>query len=98
MIESPQYELDKIAFSKVILGGGTLIGMISDFNFWSRPLTQDEVDQYTSGCNADFVKKSQPDIVIWAKANVSFRGNHTAIKTISSDLFCQHETDLHIIP
>jgi len=45
VIEAPQVGLDRMTSHQVTLGRGSAIGMISDFNFWSRPLSQDEVNQ-----------------------------------------------------
>jgi len=54
--------LDTIEFS----------GQISDFNFWSRTLTNQEIAQFSSGCQYDFETISKPDLLKWSKINITY--------------------------
>jgi hypothetical protein len=44
-VEKSKVDLNKIAPVEMMLGGESFIGHISDFNFWSRPLSEDEIVQ-----------------------------------------------------
>ncbi len=67
--------------SKITLGGCSFTGTITDFNVWSRPLSLEDVAEYTSGCNPYYVEKSKPEIVFWPKLNVTSQGKY--VKKIS---------------
>jgi hypothetical protein len=65
-------------------------GQVSDFNFWSRSLASDEVNQYSSGCQYDFETTSKPDLVKWSKVNVTYptEVNYTGRLLIQRSDFC----------
>ncbi len=50
-------------------------GQITDFNIWNRPLSNEEVQQYSFGCREG--PSSQPEILDWSNASVVRRGIYT---------------------
>ena len=47
-------------------------GQISDFNIWNRPLSYEEVQQYSFGCHEGF--STQPEILDSSKTSISSSG------------------------
>jgi hypothetical protein len=60
--------------------------IITDFNVWSRALTLEEILQFTSGEDTNFVAESKPDMFIWTHKNAKIQLNNcTKIITINRD-------------
>ena len=74
--------LEQFSHTSFEVGGSYFTGQISDFNIWSRPLSNDEITQYSFGCNQDFVEKSKPEVIFWPKAAISYEGNKTFAKRL----------------
>jgi hypothetical protein len=84
------------------LGATPFSGLISDFNFWSRTLTNTEVDQYSFGCRNDFEDTSKPDILKWSNVKITYPSvNYTTQTDIKKSDFCpsqqQNATDFFSI-
>jgi len=47
-------------------------GQITDFNIWNRPLSNDEVNQYSFGCQEGL--SIQPEILDWSNTSIISRG------------------------
>lgn len=84
--------LNQITKNAIELGGKRFTGQISDFNIWSRPLSDDEISQYSLGCNQDFVKQSKPDVIVWPDATISYKGSNIKRITVSYKKFCHMAT------
>jgi hypothetical protein len=50
-------------------------GQISDFNVWSRPLSTDEITEYSFNSEEEFSKTSIPEILAWSNASIKEIGN-----------------------
>jgi hypothetical protein len=75
--------------SSIILGSCLFTGGFSDFNMWKRALSQPEIEQYSLGCDSDFVEKSKPEI-IWSNETFTINGYGNAYMTnVAADTFCQ---------
>jgi hypothetical protein len=70
------------------LGGRYFTGLISDFNIWSRPLENAEIENYAFECSdREFLQKA--DYIVWSEANIVYKGNITKILSIPPELLCQ---------
>jgi hypothetical protein len=47
-------------------------GQITDFNIWNRPLSKEEIRQYSFGCQEGL--STQPEILDWSTANIASTG------------------------
>ena len=95
--DKKQMSPNKNDFSDIILGSVYFTGQISDLNIWSRVLSNEELEQYSNGCNYEFVGNSKPDIISWSKANVSFQDNFTLTTKIPVEAFCQEKPETELI-
>jgi hypothetical protein len=58
--------------------------VITDFNVWSRALTIEEILQFTSAADTNFVAESKPDMFTWTHKNASIQLNNcTKLITIN---------------
>ena len=65
-------------------------GQISDFNIWNRPLSYEEVQQYSFGCHEGL--SSQPEILDWSNASIISSGiNSQSFKLNRQFLSCQED-------
>ncbi len=54
-----------------------------------RPLSFDEITQYSVGCDSDFVENSKPEVISWTSALISITGNNFLTIMTSYEDFCQ---------
>ena len=45
---------------------------------WSRPLSGEEIVDYSTGCDPDFVQRSNPDMVNWSTRKLALQGKNSA--------------------
>jgi hypothetical protein len=65
------------------------LGQITDFNVWNRPLSIEEITQYSFGCQARLL--AQPEILDWANTNITSRGFQSNIIQMQRQLLtCQN--------
>jgi hypothetical protein len=81
--------MEKLTNSFSIGLATSLWGQITDFNIWNRPLTIEEVHQYSFDCLKGL--SMQPQILDWFTANITKRGNnslamHRALLNCHSDI------------
>ena len=70
---------------------GLFRGSITDINIWNRPLTLQEVDVYTKGC--DNSSSLQPEVLEWPNLNISFRGkNVKSTSVVRADICTRQKT------
>ncbi len=68
---------------------GRFYGQITDFNFWNKPLTLAEMEQFSSGCNLNtFLQKLKPEYVLWSEVNIIKKGGSTYYYLITPDILC----------
>jgi len=74
-------------------------GQLTDLNLWSRPISSDEVKQYSLGCDHDLLSRSEPDYVFWPEANITYQGNRTKSSNLPFQDICQkyNRIDLSVI-
>jgi hypothetical protein len=60
-------------------------GQVTNFNFWNRPLSLSELEQYSSPNSFSFVEQSMPQIVMWTELNITEIGNNTSNYTIEKE-------------
>ena len=64
-------------------------GQITDFNIWNRPLSNDEVNQYSFGCQRGL--STQPEILDWSTASIFNLGTYSRHFKIRRQLLsCQN--------
>ncbi len=74
--------------------GGTIpdyrfAGQVTNFNFWNRPLSLSELEQYSSPNSFSFVEQSIPQLVIWTDLNITEIGNNVSNYTIEKEMLSQ---------
>jgi hypothetical protein len=75
--------LDKLTKPLSIGSESLFWGQITDFNIWNRPLSKDEVIQYSLGCHEGI--STRPQILEWSTTNITKQGIHsTHFKTLLS--------------
>lgn len=83
-------ESNKVEFTlsglRIMLGEEGFSGQIADLNIWSRPLTMDEVQEYSLNCTTDLALKSIPEFLVWSKVDIVPKNINTSM--ISRDKFC----------
>ncbi len=68
-------------------GGKMLLKYITDFNIWKRPLSMQEVVQYSSGFNFDTLAgMNGPEILRWSDVNLTYQGYYCKNFEISRSL------------
>ncbi len=69
---------------------GRFYGQITDFNFWNKPLTLIEMEQFSSGCNLNnFLLKLKPEYVLWSEVNIVQKGGSTTFYSITRQMLCR---------
>ena len=76
---------------------------ITDFNFWSRSLSTDEISSVLNDCSQDFVSNNKPDYVYWPEVNIITSGdNFTQVTTRPRSDVCSdlepRETEVFRVP
>ncbi len=88
--------------SPILLDTNEFSGQISDFNFWSRTLTNQEIDQFSSGCQYDFETISKPDLLKWSKVNITYSStkNYYGKPLVKKSDFCltQQQNLIDFVP
>ncbi len=62
-------------------------GKLTDLNLWSRPLSTDELDLFSTGCNPQFVENSKPDKIIWSTLKITNQNKNP--RRIQKSELCQ---------
>jgi hypothetical protein len=74
-------------------------GQITDFNIWSRPLSDIELNAYSSNCEEDFTKRYKPEVLTWANANITELGKNSRHFKISRTLLnCYNTSKMKQLP
>jgi hypothetical protein len=70
------------------MGGGKLsLKYITDFNIWNRPISVQEVEEYSMGLNFNTLTGvNGPEILNWSDANVTYQGYYCKMFIISRAL------------
>ena len=65
-------------------------GRMSDFNFWNRPLSNEEMKNFLK-CNSEVFQQNKPEYILWSEANITNQvGNVTSLME-SVENVCQSE-------
>jgi hypothetical protein len=68
-------------------GGKMLLKYITDFNIWKRPLSMQEVEEYSIGFNLNTLDGvNGPEILRWSDVNVTYQGYYCKMFIISRAL------------
>jgi hypothetical protein len=89
-VDFTSYTLEKLA-EPFSIGSSTYFwGQITDFNIWSRTLSNEELNQYSFGCQEELL--TQPEILDWANKNITNRGYGSAQIQMQKQLqTCQYK-------
>jgi hypothetical protein len=81
--------------NQLLLGGkgctngyGSFRGHLTDLNAWDRPLSPDELTEYNTGCNEDFISNSNPKAIVWSQLNFTYLGKNTIEEIVSRAEIC----------
>jgi hypothetical protein len=82
--------LEKLAEPFSIGSSTSFWGQITDFNIWSRTLSNKELNQYSFGCQEGLL--TQPEILDWANTNITNSGYGSAQIQMQKQLqTCQYK-------
>jgi hypothetical protein len=65
-------------------------GMITDFNFWSRPLLSDDFHMLANGSCLSFYQINKPEYISWPEANIIIFGEGIKIKSTTYSDICSY--------
>ena len=87
--------------SPITIGGITpnnrFAGQVTNLNFWNRPLSLSEMEEYYSSVNnSSFAEKLIPELVMWSEVNIIEIGNGTSNYSIENE-FLQKCQDLPVL-
>jgi len=85
--QNQECHIGNISNYDITLGDKSFAGQITDFNFWNRPLTPEEMKAFCTSCTNDFVLNSKPELIYWPDANITFWGNSTEKQTIEEGFY-----------
>ena len=70
------------------LGFESFIGYLTELYAWDRPLSYQEMNNYSVGCFSNFVGESQPKAIIWTQLKIINLGNNTSNFSLLINEFC----------
>jgi hypothetical protein len=70
------------------LGFESFIGYLTEVYAWDRPLGYQEINNYSVGCDTNFVLESNPTAIKWTQLKVTHRGNNTSEFFIEREELC----------
>jgi Concanavalin A-like lectin/glucanases superfamily/Lectin C-type domain len=105
-VESPHTEIFNVSESPIILGDYDwpnygyvrLTGEVTDLNFWSHPLTTDQVKQFSGECSSNLMKELKPEYIEWSNVNITFQSDNTQTGSVSLNKFCITISQTIVIP
>ena len=76
----------------------SLTGQVTDLNFWSQPLTMEQVIALYEDCGSNLIEEIQPDYIQWSNVNITFQSNNSLTGFVNPKNFCGTINQTIIIP
>jgi len=88
-INDKKIALEPLSKNVIDLGKRPFTGQIADLNMWSRPLSYNEVIQFSSGCDLSFVEHSKPELIFWPTAILTYNLSNAQKTKVPYQNFCR---------